>query len=206
MADPNIPDSGPGKDWGARTITKFYRWFQEKMPTRAGMANNRYLKPIAHRFLRSDLWRFTRRSVPRGVALGLLTGFVVPLGGQTFVALFLALPIRANVPIAAVTTFITNPFTYPFWLAIANQLGRFVLRMDGIANGSAGNDQLNGLGEWVAWIVREVGVTFFGFVLLGVIFGAIGYVVSAFGWRWWTARKWQRRIKKLGIDGGQDGE
>ncbi|WP_254054372.1 DUF2062 domain-containing protein [Sphingorhabdus sp. EL138] len=202
MADPNSPD----KDWGARTIKRFYRWFAEKMPTRAGMANNRYLKPIAHRFLRSDLWRFTRRSVPRGVALGLLTGFVVPLGGQTFVALFLALPIRANVPIAAVTTFITNPFTYPFWLAIANQLGRFVLRMDGIASGISGDGQVNGLVEWTTWIIREVGVTFFGFVLLGIIFGGIGYVISSFGWRWWTARKWKRRIEKLGLDRDFDGK
>ncbi|WP_422343201.1 DUF2062 domain-containing protein [Parasphingorhabdus sp.] len=202
MADPNTPN----KDWAARTIMRFYRWFEEKMPTRAGMANNRYLKPIAHRFLRSDLWRFTRRSVPRGVALGLITGFIVPLGGQTFVALFLALPIRANVPIAAVTTFITNPFTYPFWLAVANQLGRFVLRMDGIASGGSGNGQINGLGEWVAWAVREVGVTFFGFVLLGLIFGGIGYVVSTFGWRWWTARKWKRRIEKLGLDRNIDGK
>lgn len=205
MADPNSPNEESNKDWAARTIVRFYRWFGEKMPTRAGMAKNRYLKPIAHRFLRSDLWRFTRRSVPRGVALGLITGFIVPLGGQTFVALFLALPIRANVPIAAVTTFITNPFTYPFWLAIANQLGRFVLRMDGITSGGSGGD-LNGLGEWTAWIIREVGVTFFGFVLLGVVFGAIGYVISSFGWRWWTARKWKKRIEKLGLDRNINGE
>lgn len=185
---------------------RIFHWLEDKMPTRAGMAKNRYLKPIAHRFLRSDLWRFTRRSVPRGVALGMLTGFIVPLGGQTFVALFLALPIRANVPIAAVTTFITNPFTYPFWLAVANQLGRFVLRMDTITGSGSGNSQLHGLGEWFTWIVREVGVTFFGFVLLGIIFGAVGYVISSFGWRWWTARKWHRRIKKLGLDRNTDGE
>lgn len=202
MADPE----SSGKDWGARTLMRIFRWLEDKMPTRKGMANNKYLKPIAHRFLRSDLWRFTRRSVPRGVALGMLTGFIVPLGGQTFVALFLALPIRANVPIAAITTFITNPFTYPFWLAIANQLGRFVLRMDTLALGGSGDSQIDGLGEWFTWIIREVGVTFFGFVLLGIIFGSIGYFISSFGWRWWTARKWQRRIKKLKLDSNKDGE
>ncbi|MEO9468878.1 DUF2062 domain-containing protein [Parasphingorhabdus sp.] len=184
------------KDWGARTIRRFTAWLERNMPTRDGMEKNKYLKPIAHRFLRSDLWRFNRRSVPRGVALGMLTGFIVPLGGQTFVALFLALPIRANVPIAAITTFITNPFTYPFWLAIANQFGRFVLRMDAITGGAGGGER-NGIGEWLTWIVREVGVTFFGFVLLGIVFGSIGYLVSSFGWRWWIGKKRRKRLNEL---------
>ncbi|PIW54288.1 MAG: DUF2062 domain-containing protein, partial [Sphingomonadales bacterium CG12_big_fil_rev_8_21_14_0_65_65_10] len=39
------------------------------MPSREEMAENRWLAPIAHRFLSPELWRFTRRSVPRGVAL-----------------------------------------------------------------------------------------------------------------------------------------
>ena len=39
--------------------------------TRDQIERNRFLKPFAHRLLRSELWRFTRRSVPRGVALGL---------------------------------------------------------------------------------------------------------------------------------------
>jgi uncharacterized protein (DUF2062 family) len=70
------------------------------MPTREEMARNKYLAPIAHRFLSPELWRFTRRSVPRGVALGLFTAFIIPVG-QIFLAAFLALPLRANVPLSA---------------------------------------------------------------------------------------------------------
>ena len=57
------------------------------LPTREEMAGNRWLAPIAHRFLSPELWRFTRRSVPRGVALGLFSGFIVPVG-QIFLAAF----------------------------------------------------------------------------------------------------------------------
>ncbi len=169
------------------------------MPTRDGMRKNRYLKPIAHRFLRSDLWRFTRRSVPRGVALGMLAAFLIPVG-QIFAAVFLALPVRANVPIAALTTFITNPFTYPFWIAVANQIGKFVLRIDALTAGQPLNEGMrSGLGEWLSWFVREAGVTAFGFLLLAIVFGALGYVMSSLGWRWWVARKRAKRLNQLGL-------
>ena len=202
MADP----SPSGKDWGARTILFVFGWLKEKMPTRTGMANNRYLKPIAHRFLRSDLWRFTRRSVPRGVALGMLAAFLIPVG-QIFGAVFLALPIRANVPIAALTTFITNPLTYPFWIAAANQVGKFTLRVDALTLGQPLNNHMSSeFGMWLSWFVREAGVTAFGFLLLAIVFAALGYVISSFGWRWWTARKWHRRIRKSILDSDNNGE
>ena len=153
------------------------------MPTRAGLAENRFLKPIAHRFLRSDLWRFTRRSVPRGVALGMLAAFLVPVG-QIFVAVFLALPVRANVPIAALTTFITNPFTYPFWIVGANRVGQAVLRVDTELESGAGK-----------WLLESVGVTAFGFVLFAVVFASVGYLASSIGWRMWVAKKRERRLR-----------
>ena len=60
------------KTWLADTLRKY-------MPKREEMARNKYLAPIAHRFLSPELWRFTRRSVPRGVALGLFA--VLPWAG-----------------------------------------------------------------------------------------------------------------------------
>lgn len=176
------------------------------MPTRAGMAKNRYLKPIAHRFLRSDLWRFTRRSVPRGVALGMLAAFLIPVG-QIFGAVFMALPVRANVPIAALTTFVTNPFTYPFWIAAANQFGKFVLRVDAMTPGQSTDAQMDGkFGRVWDWLVLNVGVTAFGFLLLAVIFSALGYVVSSFGWRWWIAKKRRDMLSKRLLDRVNNGK
>lgn len=169
------------------------RWVNRNMPTREGMERNRFIRPFAGRVLRSELWRFTRRSVPRGVALGMLAGFLVPLG-QIFVAAFLALPVRANVPVAALTTFITNPFTYPFWIVVANKLGNFVLRIDALTYGAPLNSQMAGdFGDWLSWFLELAGVTAFGFVVLGVLFGSVGYVVSSIVWRWWVMRKRKRR-------------
>ncbi|MEH6789414.1 DUF2062 domain-containing protein [Parasphingorhabdus sp.] len=204
MADhkPKVKD----KDFAARTIKNAVQWLQRKMPTRAGMERNKFLKPIAHRFLRSELWRFTRRSVPRGVALGMLAAFLVPVG-QIFAAVFLALPVRANVPIAALTTFITNPLTYPFWIAAANQVGRFALQVDALTSSRPINTHIQSeFGQWLSWLVREAGVTAFGFLLFAIVFAAIGYLVSSFGWRWWIGHKRKGRLSQILADRAGDGQ
>lgn len=200
--NPNIRD----KDFAARSIMLLVHWVQGKMPTRAAMERNKYLKPIAHRILLSELWRFTRRSVPRGVALGMLAAFLVPVG-QIFAAVFLALPVRANVPIAALTTFITNPFTYPFWIAGANKVGKFALRIDAMTASKPINTQMQSeFGQWLTWLVREAGVTAFGFFLFAVFFATIGYLLSSWGWRWWIARKRKDRLDQILRNRMDDGQ
>lgn len=167
-------------------------------PTREEMAANKYLAPIAHRFLSPELWRFTRRSVPRGVALGLFSAFIIPLG-QIFLAAFLALPARANVPLAALVTFVTNPFTFPFWALVAFRLGNFILKIDRAATGGATETEI--ASERWSWLVElfegagvTVLVTIFGFVVLAIVSAAIGYLLSSFVWRFVVA---QRRTKRL---------
>lgn len=175
----------------------FMTWLRgqwPQMPTRDDMERNKYLAPIAHRFGRSELWRFTRRSVPRGVALGLFAGFIIPVG-QIFLAAFMALPTRANVPVAALTTFLTNPFTLPFWIWVANRVGNFVLKIDSLAGGNAKAELASGRWEDFGWfqLLEGVGVTAFGFVVLSIVSAAIGYLLASLLWRILVARKWTRR-------------
>jgi len=172
-------------------------WLDRNMPTREGLASNRYLKPFAHRFLRSDLWRFTRRSVPRGVALGIFAGFIIPLG-QIFLAAFLALPARANVPVAVLTTFITNPFTFPFWIVVANQVGSFALQVEALTGEPTDAQLDSGRMQWFQWLAAEAGVTAIGFFMMAVVFSSIGYLLASWIWSLLVARKRKRRLKKYG--------
>ena len=103
--------------------------------------------------------------VQRGVGLGLFAAFIVPLG-QIFLAAFMALPLRANVPIAALATFVTNPFTFPFWAVVANKVGKFVLNFDA-AVGTGAGDLANEGGLLASWF-ETAGVTAFGFVVLAI--------------------------------------
>ena len=98
-------------------VPKIAAWANRNMPTRETFEKIKWLRPISHRILLPELWRFHRRSVPRGVALGIIVGVLIPVAQTVFAALF-ALPAKANVPVAALTTFITNPFTTPpIWVA-----------------------------------------------------------------------------------------
>ena len=47
----------------ASALSSMGDWFSRRMPTHAQLEGNRYVPRSA---LRSELWRFTRRSVPRG--------------------------------------------------------------------------------------------------------------------------------------------
>ena len=165
-------------------------------PTREAMANNKYLAPIAHRFLSPELWRFTRRSVPRGVALGLFAAFIIPIG-QIFLAAFLALPSRANVPLAALVTFVTNPFTLPFWLVIANKVGNFTLRIDADGPALAASAVETGAWSVVADFFQMAGATAFGFAVIAVVAPSVGYLVSGWVWRAVVSRKRAKRLKAM---------
>ena len=130
--------------------------------------------------------------MPRGVALGMVTGILFPVA-QIPLSAVLALPFRANIPTAAATTFITNPFTTPpLWVA-AYWIGHWILRFDAeigqpIASQVAANR------GWLQWLLSEAGPsTIVGLFILTLSFAVVGYAASAFGWRWWIAHKWRSR-------------
>lgn len=175
------------KTWAMDVIRK-------NTPTREEMAQNKYLAPIAHRFLSPELWRFTRRSVPRGVALGLFAAFIIPLG-QIFLSAFLALPLRANVPLAALITFVTNPFTLPFWLVIANRIGDFALRIDAAAPAIATAKANSGAWAFMTDLYQVAGATVVGYLVLSLIAPLIGWVVSGWVWRAVVSRRRAKRLK-----------
>jgi uncharacterized protein (DUF2062 family) len=192
MSVPQQSKSGLGprsKTWAMDIIRK-------NTPTREEMAQNKYLAPIAHRFLSPELWRFTRRSVPRGVALGLFAAFIIPIG-QIFLSAFLALPARANVPLAALVTFVTNPFTLPFWMAIAYKIGEFFLRFDATSGAIASAKSGSGTWAFLVDAYQVAGATVVGYLVLSAITPVVGYFVSGWVWRAVVSRKRARRLKAM---------
>lgn len=180
----------------ARSKTWAMDLIRKNTPTREEMAENKYLAPIAHRFLSPELWRFTRRSVPRGVALGLFAAFIIPIG-QIFLSAFLALPTRANVPLAALMTFVTNPFTLPFWMAIAYKIGEFALRVDASVPAMAATKVNSGTWAFLTDAYEVAGATVVGYLVLSFATPVIGYVLSGWVWRAVVSRKRARRLKVM---------
>src|SRR3954469_18991677 len=105
------------------------RWLKGHIPTRDTVDQYRLLRPFAPHLRQPSLWRLNRRSVPRGVALGLFVAVMIPFM-HTFVAAILAIPARANVAIAAVFTMVVNPITIPPLYYAAYRIGSWELHHD----------------------------------------------------------------------------
>ena len=88
----------------------FTGWARSHLPTRETIQHNRFLRPFAKQLSQPNLWHFNHRSVPRGVALGLGVGVIIPVM-HIVVAAVLAIPTRANVLLAAAFTLLVNPLT-----------------------------------------------------------------------------------------------
>ncbi len=176
-------------------VERISRWVAKNAPKREELAQSRWLKPFGSRILHSEFWRFTRRSVPRGVAVGLFVGvFALIPGVQIVGAAVLSLPFRANIPVAAVMTFLTNPATTPFLIAASLEVGSFLGFRSDIQGFYALIDRGAGVGDWFAWIFSDAAPGLVsGLFIIAVGSAAIGYLLAVLVWRWWTARKWKRR-------------
>jgi len=177
------------------------RWFARSMPSREQIAEHRFSKPFRSHLRRDELWRFTRRSVPRGVAVGLFVGvlFLIP-GVQIIGAAIFSLPVRANIPVAAGMTFLTNPFTTPALLVAAGEVGSAFGFGADIATVRAMLARGTSLETWMSWALSDAALGIVtGLAVIAAASAAIGYFISILIWRWWTARKWRRRAARAQV-------
>ena len=83
----------------------------------------RWLGPLLHR---PWLWQLNRRSVAAGVGIGVFFGFLIPVMQIAGAALFAVL-LRANLPVAAASTLVSNPLTYAPIFVAAYRVGAALL-------------------------------------------------------------------------------
>ena len=87
---------------------RFRRW---RLPSAEEVQSYRSLRWLGPLLRRPWLWHLDRPNVARGAAIGVFFGFLVPVLQIVFAALF-AVALRGNLPVAAVATLVSNPFTY----------------------------------------------------------------------------------------------
>jgi len=175
------------------------RWIRKHSPSRQELAQNRFVKPFAGRVMHSYLWRFNRRSVPRGAALGMVVGILVMVPGiQIIASALLALPFRANIPVAAATTFTSNPITTPLILIGAVFLGNTIFGLEADPRHiQMLADRQAGLSEWFAWFATDAAPALLGGLLVIAMIGAvIAYMLTDWFWRYRVSRRWKRRHLK----------
>ena len=184
-------------------VERITRWMAKNAPKREDLAQSRWMRPFGQRVLHSEFWRFTRRSVPRGVATGLFVGvfFLIP-GVQIVGSALMSIPFRANIPVAAAMTFLTNPATTPFLLVASLWVGNRLGFHADMAAFQALYARGASVGDWFAWLFSDAAPALVsGLLLIALAAGAIGYLLSVLVWRWWIARKWRRRsLRRVAAD------
>ena len=124
-------------------------------------------------------------------------------GLQIVGAALVAVPFRANIPIAATMTFVSNPATTPFFILAAIDVGnRLGFRAD-----LAAFQQLSAarapLRDWAAWLLSDAAPALVsGLTLIGLVFAFAGYWVALVAWRLWIGSKWRSRLHRAdGVEG-----
>jgi uncharacterized protein (DUF2062 family) len=179
----------------ARLSQRVLGWAKGHVPTRESLEANRWVRPFAHSVLRPDLWRFNRRSVPRGIALGLFVGILIPFA-HSVVAALTAVFVRANVPMAIGSTWVSNPATWIIIFPSAYSIGEALLHADaqtGIAPMATAMQETE-MDHLLTQITGKGLDTALGLFVIATVLASIGYLVSSFGWRWWIVRKRRARL------------
>lgn len=174
----------------------FLRWVRKHSPSREELSQNRFIKPFAGRIKHLHLWRFTRRSVPRGAALGMVIGIFVMIPGiQVIASALLALPFRANIPVAAAATFTSNPITTPFILFAAVFVGNEVFGLEADPRHfQTMVERQAGVSEWLAWFATDAAPALLGGLLVIATIAAVtAYLLADWFWRYRVSRRWKRR-------------
>ena len=157
-----------------------------RLPTRETIENNRLLRPFARHLGGHDLWHLNHRSMPRGVALGLGIGILVPFLHIVLVAI-IAIPARANILLAAAVTMAINPLTMPPLYYTAYRIGSWQLHDPSLAGMPAAG--ASDVGDIFVWLDHAWEPIALGLAIMALIAASLGYAVAAIGWRLWTRAK-----------------
>lgn len=171
-------------------------WAKANMPKREALEDNRYIGFLARRH---ELWRFTRRSVPRGVAVGLIVGiFALIPGIQIAGAALMCLPFRANIPLAALMTFLSNPATTPFILAGSLWVGNWFGFHADLASFNALLESGAGFSQWIGWFLSDAApAVLLGLFVISTLAASIGYALSWIVWRQFVRAKRGRKLRAI---------
>lgn len=153
---------------------RFFRKFAFK---RHHMSEQWFMAPFRHLLQDHRLWAIRRRWVVPAFSLGLFIAFL-PFPGHTLAAALAALALRVNIPVAAVSTWVSNPLTMGPVYYFAYRLG---VKMLGMPLQPFNFDLSL---DWVTHTFVNIWQPMLlGSVMLGCAASLLGYLVLDLLWR-----------------------
>ena len=182
-------------------------WFKQRLPQPESLADNRWLRWLGPALYHPRLWRISRRGLDLGVAIGIFFGFLIPIAQIPFSAA-VAVALRANLPVAVVSTLVTNPVTFAPVYYAAYQTGAWMLALEtqehdpdaapAVAHSPDATEEDEGFGLAKTWdYISGVGKPLvLGLVTFAVLGSALVYVGINLFWIWRVKRRWKQRKQR----------
>jgi uncharacterized protein (DUF2062 family) len=176
--------------------------FSRYLPTAESLRQNRSLRWLGPLLHRPWLWHFNRRAVAMGVGIGVFFGFLIPVLQIAFAAI-LAIALRANLPVAAAATLVSNPFTYAPIGVAAYKVGSALLgerpnEVDAMVVEQGAQEPVTEVVE-PRWWQRFAGVgkpLMLGLSVFAVVGGVSAYFATLLAWRLAVVLRMRRRRKR----------
>lgn len=135
-----------------------------------------------------NLFHLNRHSVSLAFFIGIFMALTPLLGGQMIVIAVLSIWVRCNLPIAIALVWITNPLTISPIFFAQYKLGLWVLQSKG------STIPLEFSWQWLTEQFSVVWQPFLlGAMLSAAFFGALGYLIVQYFWRWKVIQNWEKR-------------
>ncbi len=173
------------------------------MPKPETLRQNRWLSWLGPALLHPGLWHFSRKGIALGLALGIFFGLLIPVA-QIPASATLAVLLRANLPMAVASTFVSNPITFGPLYYGAYRLGKVVLGEPPISEQEAMKvldeaqvepPEIEGISDRMAYWAGHLGTVGKPLVVgLAILASASGLAVYALTSGLWILRtRWNRR-------------
>jgi uncharacterized protein (DUF2062 family) len=153
---------------------RFFRKFAFK---RHQITEQRFVAPFQHLLKDHNLWGIRRKTVVPAVAWGVFVGFL-PVPGHVLIAVLGSLYLRCNIPVAALTTFVSNPLTIGPIFYFSYRVGAKLLSIE------PGPFAIDLSFDWLQSTFASIWQPLLlGSVLVGSICALIAYVLLDVLWR-----------------------
>ncbi len=168
---------------------RFFRKFTFK---RHEMSKRWFLTPFSHLLHDHRLWGIQRRRVVPAFSLGIFIAFL-PFPGHTLAGALAALALRINIPVAAISTWVSNPATVVPMYYLAYRTGSRLLGWE------LQPVEFEVSIDWVQHTFVNIWQPMLlGSLLLGSAAALIGFVVLDGIWRYSIAQYKARKRRQRG--------
>lgn len=152
------------------------------MPNPKKIQQNKFLKIFGKLLNKPYLWHLNRSSLASACSIGLFISYM-PFPGHMIVATFLAILVRANLPIALALVWVVNPLTMIPMFGFAYLVGAHILHFP-----------LHVHFESVSLMLHEMWQPFvLGCVVCGAFLAVSSNIFVRWLWRYLVIKQWQQR-------------